>query len=66
MSRVLRMPEIVRKTGRSRSSIYRDPKLRKLLFAIGERSIGALESAIDDHIERQARKGAGARSAEAE
>jgi predicted DNA-binding transcriptional regulator AlpA len=57
--RVLRIPEIRHKTGKSRSSIYRDPEIRALLFSIGPNCVGALESAIDDLIEQRA-KAAGA------
>jgi predicted DNA-binding transcriptional regulator AlpA len=58
MKRVIRIKEISHKTGRSRSSIYRNPELRALLFRIGEHSVGALESDVDNLIERQAAKGA--------
>ena len=61
--RVIRIKEIIRKTGRSRSSIYRDPKLRALLFRIGEHSVGALESDVDNLIEQQA-EGVAARGRE--
>jgi predicted DNA-binding transcriptional regulator AlpA len=56
------MPEIERKTGLSRSSIYRHPILRGLLFQIGQHAVGALDTDIDKHIKRQA-KGATARQA---
>ena len=52
-ARIIRLPEVERRTGRGRSSIYRDvkaglfPKPRK----IGQRAIGWLESEIGAWIE---------------
>jgi predicted DNA-binding transcriptional regulator AlpA len=54
------MPEIVLKSGKSRSSIYRDPTWRALLFRIGKNSVGALDTAVDELIKQQA-EGAAAR-----
>lgn len=50
--RIVRLPEVEQRTGRSRSSIYRDVAAGRLKppVKIGPRAIGWSESAIEDWI----------------
>lgn len=61
MKRIIRLPEVVKKTGLSRSSIYaymnegRFPKS----FDLGERSKGWLENSIDQWIDSKIKDNGG-------
>jgi prophage regulatory protein len=50
---ILRLPKVIQKTGKCRASIYAD--IRKGLFpkpiSLGERSVGWLESEVDEWID---------------
>lgn len=52
---VLRLPEVIKKTGRSRSSIYADVKLGKFPkpISLGERAIGWIESEIEEWLHKR-------------
>ena len=47
--RILRLPEVEKRTGRSRAAIYRDMDggTFPLCFKIGERAVGWAESEVD-------------------
>jgi prophage regulatory protein len=55
LQRILRLPEVKRVTGRSRSSIYADPEFPRPV-PLGKRSVGWLESEIVDWQERSIAK----------
>lgn len=56
--RILRLKEVIKRTGRSRSSIYLDMDLGKFpaAFKLGANAIGWLESEIDNWIEERAQE----------
>jgi prophage regulatory protein len=58
--RILRMPEVERRTGRSRTSIYRDMSEGRFPLAvkIGPRAMGWAESSIDEWIAARTRASA--------
>jgi prophage regulatory protein len=49
--RILRLPEVERRTGRKRSAIYSDPNFPSPV-PIGPRAVGWLESEIDSWLQR--------------
>lgn len=54
-SSILRLPVVVKRTGKSRSSIYADIKKKQFPtpIQIGAKSVGWLESEIEDWIQNQ-------------
>ena len=59
---VLRLPEVIRRTGRSRSSLYADVKAnhfpKPFKLGVNARAIGWSEAAIDRWIEEQVQRSA--------
>lgn len=55
-NRILRLPEVMQRTGLSRSTIYAYMKYGNFPkpIPIGDRAVGWLESAIDEWIEQRA------------
>lgn len=55
MQKFLRLPDVITKTGRSRSSIYADIKDDKFPspVSLGERAVGWLESEVDSWMDNK-------------
>lgn len=52
MTKLLRLPEVIAMTGKSRSSIYGDPLFPKRI-KIGERSVAWVENEIEEWVEER-------------
>lgn len=61
MTRILRLPAVIEKTGKPRPSIYR--MIKEGLFPkqikLGERSVGWLESEVDEWIKKRIQQSQG-------
>lgn len=55
MARLLRLKEVIRRTGKSRSSIYADPSFPKSV-KIGTRSVAWVEQEVEDWIQERLRR----------
>jgi len=62
-TKIIKLPAVMAKTGKSRSGIYADMKEKKfpLSLLIGTRAVGWLESEITDWIEQKAKSREGAK-----